>query len=112
MLGIACHFGSSEGLDGMHETLNLRFGDALIASFAILSVYGQRFGVMVLGHLWRAWMSMVCIISCSSLICLSEMPFWWHAVTPTKVRPCPCCRHDCLHELEVKILLSTCSAGW
>jgi len=79
----------------------------LIASFNILSAYAQSFGVMALGHLWWEWMSMVHTISHSSLICLSAMPFWWYAETLAKVRPCPCCRHDCLHELEAKILLST-----
>jgi len=36
---------------GIHASLNLRFGMTLIASMAILSTYGQRFGVMALGHL-------------------------------------------------------------
>jgi len=39
---------------GVRASLNLRFGMTLIASLAILSAYGQRFGVMVLGHLWCA----------------------------------------------------------
>jgi len=48
---------------GVLASLNLRFGMTLMASFAILSAYGQRLGVMALGHLWCMWMSIVHTIS-------------------------------------------------
>jgi len=34
-----------------------------MALFAILHAYGQRFGVIALGHLWCAWMSIMHAIS-------------------------------------------------
>ena len=62
-LGLLATLVPVKDLIGVRTSLNLRFGMMLMASFAILNAYGQRLGVMALGHLWCAWMSIVHAIS-------------------------------------------------